>query len=180
MRTMKRILRLALALSLAAACICSAALAADTDGFTFALNSSGGYSITGYTGSDSTVTVPDWYLGKPVTAIGESAFQGNTSIVKVSLPSSITRIGAAGFKDCASLRTLTVYGASDAPARLPGDADDNGVVDLNDALAVLRYDAGELADIHTSNADVNGDGNADAADALILFQYGAGWNVTLQ
>lgn len=157
------------------------AASADENGFTYALNSTGdGYSITGYTGSDTAVTVPDWYMGLPVTAIGDGAFQGNTAITSVALPSSITRIGAAGFKGCTSLTTISSYAAGGSAIRIPGDADDNGAVDINDALQLLRYDAGEAVAINTSNADVNADGTADVNDALILLQYEAGWDVQLK
>ena len=60
--------------------------------------------------------------------------------------------------------------------RLPGDADDNQVVDLDDALLVLEYDSTEGVKINRFNADVNGDDVVDINDALLIMQYDAGWD----
>ena len=77
---MCKIFLLMLALSVA---LCAAAFA-DTEGFTFALNGAGdGYVVTGYTGSASSVKVPDWYNQKPVTEIGDSAFEGCASFTEI-------------------------------------------------------------------------------------------------
>lgn len=181
MQFRKALLRVVLACLLMTGLILTVASAAATDDFTFALNSAGtGYSITGYTGGAASVTVPDWYMGKPVTAIGAGAFQGNTVITSVELPSSITRIGAAAFKGCTSLSTLSSYAAGAAPARVAGDADDNGSVTMNDALLIFSYDGGAAVHINTVNADVNADGTVDAQDALLLLQRSAGWSVDLK
>ena len=59
--------------------------------------------------------------------------------------------------------------------RLPGDADGNSRVTLNDAIAILE---GTVS--NDANADVNGDSKTDINDALRILQYLAGWNVTLQ
>lgn len=67
-----------------------------------------------------------------------------------------------------------------APVRIPGDVDTDGQADLEDAVALLRFAAGEGGTIDVSAADVNGDGHADIHDALRLFQYAAGWDVTLK
>ena len=62
-----------------------------------------------------------------------------------------------------------------AAAGLPGDADNNSRVTLNDAIAILE---GTVS--NDANADVNGDGKTDLNDALRILQYLAGWNVSLQ
>lgn len=62
-----------------------------------------------------------------------------------------------------------------AAAGLPGDADNNSRVTLNDAIAILE---GTVS--NNANADVNGDGKTDLHDALRILQYLAGWNVSLQ
>lgn len=63
---------------------------------------------------------------------------------------------------------------------VPGEANVDGTVDINDALVILRYASGETVSINIRNADVNADGNVDIHDALLILQYDAGWNVTLQ
>lgn len=170
--------------ALALCLILMTAAAADTNDFTFALNGSGdGYVLTGYSGSDTNVTVPDWYNSLPVTEIGSGAFQGNTALKAVSLPSAIVRIGASAFKGCTSLSKVTSYTADaepPTPVRVPGDADDNGKVDIHDALLVLQYDAGWDVTLKNDNADVNANGGVDINDAVLILQYGAGQNVTLK
>ena len=64
--------------------------------------------------------------------------------------------------------------------RIPGDVNDDGTVDINDALLVLQYEAGWNVSLNTHNADVNADGVVDIADALLILQYCAGENVTLR
>lgn len=158
----------------------TAAALADTNDFTFTPNGSGdGYVVTGYSGSETTVTVPDWYNDLPVTEIGSGAFQGKTDLKAVSLPSTIVRIGASAFRGCSSLSKVTSYAASAEPTpptveRVPGDADGNGKVDLHDALLVLQYDAGWSVSIDKNNADVDANGAVTLEDALLIFRYGAG------
>lgn len=181
MRTMNNLLRLVLVAVLLCVGMTTMCFADEGVVFTFELNDAGdGYALTGYSGDEASITVPDWYMGKPVTSIGKSAFEGNTVITDVALPSCITRIGVAGFKNCTSLTTITTYDASATPERLAGDADDNGVVDANDALLVIKVSSGEDLMINVSNADVDADGEATLADALILMQYNAGWEIELK
>lgn len=177
---LRHLLLTALALCLL---LCTAAIA-DTNDFSFALNGDGdGYVVTGYSGSDTAVTVPDWYMNLPVTEIGNGAFQGNTAIKTVSLPSTVVKIGASAFKGCTSLTKITSYTADDEPpaaARIPGDADDNGQVNAHDALLIMQYDAGWDVSVEKTNADVNASGSVDLDDAVLIFRYGAGENVTLK
>ena len=72
---------------------------------------------------------------------------------------------------------VTVY---DPHARIPGDANEDGVVDLRDALLVMQHEAGWPVSINGYAADVDADGKLDLADALLLLQYGAGLNVELR
>lgn len=182
--TRKSLLRLLL-LSALLIVLTATALAAAADDFTFTLNSSGSaYTVTAYNGSASSVTVPDWYENLPVTAIGSGAFQGNTALTSVSLPSSITRIGVGAFKNCPNLDTVSTYtAASEPPAeteRVAGDVNEDGKVNARDALAVIKYSAGQDVTINTANADVNADGKINARDALAIIKYSAGQDVTLQ
>lgn len=68
----------------------------------------------------------------------------------------------------------------DTPARLPGDANEDGKVSILDALAVLQRDVGWNIAINTSNADVDADGSVTIQDALLILQYDVGWNVELK
>lgn len=169
---LRRVVFVALALCL----LMMGAALADTNDFTFKSNSAGtGYVVTGYTGSDTTVTVPDWYNSLPVTEIGASAFQGNTAIKIVKLPSSIEKIASAAFKGCTSLEKVTDYTAAAQPpadSHIAGDADNNGKVEAYDALLVMQFDAGWS--ISKPDADVTKDGVVDRKDAVRILQYLAG------
>ncbi len=63
--------------------------------------------------------------------------------------------------------------------RLPGDADDNGVVDILDALLTLQHSVGWELEINLENANVNGDTAVDIMDALTILQYSVGWEIEL-
>ena len=64
--------------------------------------------ITKYTGSATNIVIPETLGGKPVVAIQESAFMGNSAITSVSLPESITRIGSNAFNGCSGLANITI------------------------------------------------------------------------
>jgi len=64
--------------------------------------------ITGYTGPGGAVAIPDTIDGLPVTRIGDSAFQGKTSLTSVSIPNSVTSIGDSAFNYCTSLASVTI------------------------------------------------------------------------
>lgn len=64
-------------------------------------------TITGYSGPDDAVTIPDTIKGLPVTSIGDAAFyyRGLTS---VTIPNSVTSIGHVAFKGCDALASVTI------------------------------------------------------------------------
>ena len=62
----------------------------------------------GDSNSGYTVTIPAMYEDVAVTAIAEGAFKGNKSIVTVSIPSSVTVIGAEAFMNTINLTTVTI------------------------------------------------------------------------
>ena len=76
---------------------------------------SGNATITGYTGGDTEVTIPDSIDGYTVTAIGDDAFSGNTDIVSVTIPGSITSIGNSAFQNCSGLSAAHFEGDAPAP-----------------------------------------------------------------
>ena len=75
--------------------------------FSFA-PSGNGYMLTGYSGTDTTVSVPAEYNGKPVTIIGDRAFYDCAFITKIILPDTIKEIGASAFGYCTSLQTVEI------------------------------------------------------------------------
>lgn len=68
----------------------------------------GNITITGYSGSDQSVTVPHVLAGKTVTAIGRSAFENNETVTYVKLPDTIKTIGERAFRGCTALQEVFV------------------------------------------------------------------------
>ncbi len=82
---------------------------AETDGaFSYSLSEDGKATIDRYVGSAAEVAVP-WNLsGHLVVAVGESAFEGNAKVRKVTLPAGVTVVRAYAFKDCAALTEIVL------------------------------------------------------------------------
>ncbi len=64
--------------------------------------------ITGYTGSNTTMWIPAYIGGIPVTYISENAFANNTGIVKAVVPETVVSIGSAAFSGCSALEDITL------------------------------------------------------------------------
>lgn len=56
--------------------------------------------------TDENLVIPETYLDGPVVGIADQAFEGNTSIRSVSLPSSVIKIGCNAFYGCTNLVSL--------------------------------------------------------------------------
>jgi hypothetical protein len=57
-----------------------------------------GVTITGYKGRSTVVVIPHEIAGRPVTAIGEKAFEGK-GLTHLVIPNTVTIIGKAAFSD---------------------------------------------------------------------------------
>lgn len=66
--------------------------------------------ITGYSGREKTVIIPEEIDGKPVTTIATGCFAGNNHIETVLIPDTVTQIGRAVFKNCRNLRSVRLPG----------------------------------------------------------------------
>ena len=67
----------------------------------------GSGTITGYTGSDTDVVIPERIGGVKVEAIGSAAF-GNSNITSVVIPEGVTSIGSSAFEGCDLLASVTI------------------------------------------------------------------------
>ena len=76
--------------------------------FTYNDNGDGTATITGYTGTSAAVTIPASINGLNVTAIGDSAFENNTTITNVIIPEGVTSIGQYAFWQCRSLQSVSL------------------------------------------------------------------------
>lgn len=57
---------------------------------------------------DPVVSIPAEIEGKPVTSIGDKAFEDQIWLKKVEIPASVKRIGVAAFRGCKSLESVDV------------------------------------------------------------------------
>ncbi len=76
--------------------------------------------ITGYTGSNSMVVIPDQINSLPVTSIGSGAFDYSPSLTSVTIPNSVISIGSGIFLECPSLTNLTVAANNPAYSSMGG------------------------------------------------------------
>lgn len=116
------------------------------------------YEVVAYTGSATSVTVPDTYDGKNVTAILPEVFKDNTTMTSVTIGNNVTTIGASAFENCDAL--TTVYFGS-------------GVTTIN-AKAFYDCDALTSVDLPDAVTDVGRDAFV-SCDALTTFNIGRGF-----
>jgi len=89
------------------------AVAADTsaeitaDGFEWH-EDDGVVTIDRYTGSETEVIIPSEIEGKTVKTIGANAFNGNKSIISVTIPNSVMVLGHSAFMGCSSLASVKI------------------------------------------------------------------------
>lgn len=96
-----------------AACLTApAAFAAETtpptSDYTYTITKNNTVTITGYTGSDTALTVPATLDGSPVTEIAADAFAEQTKLTSVTLPDGLKKIADDAFFNCTSLKAITL------------------------------------------------------------------------
>ncbi|MBL4932761.1 leucine-rich repeat protein [Clostridium paridis] len=79
----------------------------DTNGFTWQSDDGVTYSITGYNGSDTNITIPSSIDGHAVTSIGSNAFR-EKPLTSVTIPDTVTSIGGFAFYCCSSLVNIAI------------------------------------------------------------------------
>lgn len=104
---MKRICALAVAMMLALSC----AAYAQTGTLTYVIVD-GEACVTGYTGSEAVLAIPDTIEGCPVTMIAGGAFLNLTDVTDVTVSARVTYIGDAAFMGCSSLKTVQMLSAN--------------------------------------------------------------------
>lgn len=71
----------------------------------------GGYSevaITGYNGTATNISIPEYLDDMPVTKICENAFFNCNKLTGVTIPDSVKNIQAGAFLNCNSLKEITI------------------------------------------------------------------------
>jgi hypothetical protein len=103
--------------------------------FTFTTNNET-ITITGYTGTNTVVVIPDMTNGYPVTSIARDAFY-STHIISVTIPASVTRIGDYAFFNCTNLTAIVVDAAN------PSYSDADGVLFNKDQTILMQFPFGK-------------------------------------
>jgi hypothetical protein len=88
--------------------VCAVMLASGAHAQFLFVTSNNVVTITGYTGSNSTVVVPKRISGLPVALIGASAFASMTNLTSVTLPDTVTTIYPSAFYNCSGLTNITL------------------------------------------------------------------------
>ena len=112
-------------------------------------------TIKKYNGNDAVVNIPSEINGTPVTTIGNAAFR-DSSVTSVTIPASVTEIGANAFAGCTNLTSVT-YGGDWSNLTIQSgnpavqDAANEQLFDFkftpdNTAVVVIRY-KGTAADV---------------------------------
>ena len=85
-----------------------------SNNFTYIIgNNTNTISITGYTGTNTTVVIPAMINDLPVTGIGSYAFENQTRLISVTIPAGVAAIGPYAFAADPSL--VKIYFLGDAP-----------------------------------------------------------------
>ena len=120
--------------------------------YTYITNETGTITITGYTGPGGDVTIPDTITDLPVTTFSDNAFSHRTNLTSVTLPKSVTSIGAWVLGVCSSLTAINVQPANPAYSSL------DGVLFTKNHDTLVEYPAGRAGG-YTVPASVTNIGN---------------------
>ena len=70
------------------------------------------FGVTGFDNSTTDVVIPEKVANNgvdySVTSISDSAFQGNTDILSLSIPGTVKTTAPNCFRDCSSLQNITL------------------------------------------------------------------------
>ena len=105
-KTLSLVLVLAAILSSFAAILPTAVGALEENEMRFSLPGGGMAILEKYLGHAKSVSVPETVGGCRVTTIGLQAFEGNKTVVSVTLPDSVYTIDDQAFMNCSSLETV--------------------------------------------------------------------------
>ncbi|MBR1821625.1 MAG: leucine-rich repeat protein, partial [Clostridia bacterium] len=117
------------------------AKAATFGDYAYTENSDGTCTVTGYSGNEAVLVIPDAMDAYTVAAIGDGAFKSNQTLTSVTLPNGVTSVGSGAFDGCAAIRYAAI--GSDAAKALSAagyDFRDPGMPKL-----ALKYSADLLS-----------------------------------
>lgn len=89
------------------ALLCNWAVLAEAQ-LTFITNTDNTITITGYTGSDNEILIPDRLNGFPVVYVESWAFAYHTNLTGVIMSTNIVSIGSSAFQNCSNLTSISI------------------------------------------------------------------------
>ena len=96
------------------------------------------YGVTSYTGNAKRVVIPSTYNGKPVTFIGNGAFEGNGALEAIVFTQNLRSIGENAFNGCSSLASVSYVGSEEDWSGIT--VGDTGNDAIKNAEIVFNYD----------------------------------------
>ncbi|MBR3290345.1 MAG: carbohydrate-binding domain-containing protein [Clostridia bacterium] len=123
----------------------------------------------GYTVSD--ISIEGTY--KNLKGPDDTGLDNTYRITKIESDLTVTVTVTAATDDISD--TSDASDASDVSREyLPGDANDDGSVDMKDVLLIRKFIAGMVDSLNESAADYNADGSVDMKDVLLIRKFIAG------
>lgn len=121
--------------------------------------------------ADSNITDAGGFLSLTLES-KESAVAGTTSDVTVTI-TQVVNYDEELLNGTGAVYTVTLAEDTPQPSRQPGDVNNDGNIDLVDALCVLKNYNGvmEFTDEEKTAADVDRNGTVDLVDALRIMKY---------
>ncbi len=79
--------------------------------FSFKMYDDETFCVVGYEGDEANVVIPAVHGSTPVTIIFDDVFKGHSEITSVTIPDTVTNIGAFAFDGCVNLRQIKLPAA---------------------------------------------------------------------
>lgn len=122
-------------------------------------------TIKKYNGNDAVVNIPSEINGTPVTTIGNAAFR-DSSVTSVTIPDSVTEIGANAFAGCTNLTSVNYIGGDWSNLTIQ-----SGNPAVQDAANAPLFDFEFIPPDNTAVIVTNYKYNGAAADVTIPSRY---------
>ena len=122
------------------------------------------YEVVGYTGSNTTVTIPEYYNSKPVVGIVSGVFKDNATLTSISSAGFLLQtIGDSAFENCDALTSVYIPGLVTIGDKAFYDCDGLTSFSMNSAVTTVGEDAfaycDNLASFHVGKEFKNHKGN---------------------
>ena len=122
------------------------------------------YEVVGYTGSNTTVTIPEYYNSKPVVGIVSGVFKDNATLTSISSAGFLLQtIGDSAFENCDALTSVYIPGLLTIGDKAFYDCDGLTSFSMTSSVTTVGEDAfaycDNLASFHVGKEFKNHKGN---------------------